>query len=262
MWNKRYILFILLLLSFCFSACRSSKNVIEGEKNDKDVVQTTFSTFNAKCDISIFRNEAQSFRVGGDLRIKKDSLIILSIQPFAGVEMGRLSCSKEGIVLLDRINKRYFAFDFKELKDTMNAAFSYEAFESILLGEIFTFGEEKKTQITDFSKSLVGNMVMLQRTDEKLLQEYILNDSMEVQSGVLQEESYRMRWTYANLNKNDVKSIPMKIEITFSAGVHTLGKLGFDYKRVEFNNDLNFSSNIPANYKKVSYIELLKMIAN
>jgi hypothetical protein len=38
--------------------------------------------------------------------------------------MGRLSCSKEGIVLLDRINKRYFAFDFKELKDTMNAAFS------------------------------------------------------------------------------------------------------------------------------------------
>jgi hypothetical protein len=145
----------------------------------------------------------------------------------------------------------------------MNAEFSYEALQGILVGEIFAFGKEGEANITDFNRSEIGNMIMLQRNFDKITQEYILNDSLEIQSGILQEESYRIRWSYTQPFKSDIETtIPLKTELTLHAGAHLLGKLGFDYKRVELNKEMNFSSNVPANYSKLSYSELLKLIAN
>ena len=261
MKNKNYILLFLVVIAILFSTCKSSKKTEATQPNE--AVKVEFNTFNAKGDISISRDESQSLKVGANLRIKRDSIIILSIQPLSGVEVGRLTCDKEGIVLLDRINKRYFSFNFTEIKEKMNAELNYEALQGILVGEIFAFGKEGKTNITDFSRSEIGNMIMLQRSIDKITQEYILNDSLEIQSGILQEESYRIRWSYTQPYKSEIGTIiPLKTELTLHSGVHLLGKIGLDYKRVELNKEMNFSSNIPANYSKVSYSELLKLIVN
>lgn len=261
MKNKKYILVFMVAVAFLFSTCKSSKKAESSHPSEQ--VKVEFKTFSAKGDISLSRNEAQSIKVGANLRIRRDSIIIISIQPLSGVEVGRITCDREGIILLDRINKRYFSLNFTEIKEKMNAEFSYEALQGILVGEVFAFGKEGKANITDFNRSEIGNMIMLQRSFDKITQEYILNDSLEIQSGILQEESYRIRWSYTQPHKSDIgTTIPLKTELTLHAGAHLLGKLGFDYKRVELNKEMNFSSNIPANYSKVSYSELLKLIAN
>lgn len=261
MKSKIYIWLFILALPLIFSTCKSSRK-LEGNQPKKETA-IEFNTFNSKCELTLSQNKTQSIKVGGDLRIKRDSMIILSIQPISGVEVGRLTCDREGIVLIDRINKRYFAFDFNELKDKMNADLNYEALQGILVGELFAFGKKEKTSATDFSRSEIGNMILLQRNFEKIAQEYVLNDSLQIQSGVLQEESYRIRWSYSNPYKSELgKTIPKRIEITLHSGMHLLGQLDFDYKRIDFDKDMNFSSHIPANYVRVSYTDLLKMIAN
>mgnify|MGYP003499096209 CR=1 FL=1 len=118
MKNKKYILVFMVAVAFLFSTCKSSKKAESSHPSEQ--VKVEFKTFSAKGDISLSRNEEQSIKVGANLRIRRDSIIIISIQPLSGVEVGRITCDREEIILLDRINKRYFSLNFTEIMEKMN----------------------------------------------------------------------------------------------------------------------------------------------
>lgn len=48
--------------------------------------------------------------------MKRDEVIQLSIAPFLGIEVARAEISPDGVLVMDRMNKRYVQVPFDELK--------------------------------------------------------------------------------------------------------------------------------------------------
>ncbi|MCB0807539.1 MAG: DUF4292 domain-containing protein, partial [Bacteroidales bacterium] len=71
-----------------------------------------FEWFSAKFNLDlIIDKKKNSFR--GQLRMRKDSAIWVSFSPALGIEMARLLITEDSVKFINRINKTYFAGDYR-----------------------------------------------------------------------------------------------------------------------------------------------------
>lgn len=122
------IVLLLLPLAVMMASCRSSKNVA---KNDKKADVTTITTntsgenktlesvqmanFTAKVKATVGQN-GKDITTSGTLRMRRDDVIqIALVDPFLGIsEVGRIELSPDGILIIDRLNKRYVKTTYEE----------------------------------------------------------------------------------------------------------------------------------------------------
>lgn len=83
-----------------------------------------------------YKNGDDKTKATARMRIKKDSLIWFSLTPGVGIEAARGRITKDSLVLIDRINKEYYALSFAELSKEYNFQFSYQLFQAVLIGDL------------------------------------------------------------------------------------------------------------------------------
>lgn len=87
-----------MVLALCMSACKSKKGLTTTEKSEFSTLEyNTFSS--SKATFTIVQNQ-NSFNVNGSIRIRKDSLIMISIQPFLGMEVARATITQDNFTIL------------------------------------------------------------------------------------------------------------------------------------------------------------------
>ena len=98
---------------------RSSKFLIKKLKEN----EFNFKTISSKAAVSVIdnANKKTSFKV--HLRIRKDSIIWMSISKL-GIEAARVIITTDSLKLIDRLKKEYFLGDFKYI----NNSFEFSAF--------------------------------------------------------------------------------------------------------------------------------------
>lgn len=107
----------LLLCVLALASCRSNKDL--SDKTDKmrrmapqelldsvSLTQNDFTWFTGKAKVKYDDgNKAQNFTA--NIRMKKDSIIWISITSLMGIEAARLTIDQDSIRVLDRLKKRY-----------------------------------------------------------------------------------------------------------------------------------------------------------
>jgi hypothetical protein len=73
----------------------------------------------------------KSTSVGGSLRIRRGEVIQLSLAPLLGIEIGRAEITPDGMLVVDRINKRYVRVSFEELKALSRVDLTYDILRAI-----------------------------------------------------------------------------------------------------------------------------------
>lgn len=74
--------------------------------------------------------------------MKRDEVIQLSLTaPFIGIEVARAEISPDGILVMDRLNKRYVQVSFAELKGLAKADLDFHSLQALFLNEIFLPGK-------------------------------------------------------------------------------------------------------------------------
>jgi hypothetical protein len=68
------------------------------------------------------------------LRIRKDSLIWVSVVPGLGIEVARLRITPDSVYLVNRLNKTYFAGDYSLLREKFKVDVDFAMVQAILLG--------------------------------------------------------------------------------------------------------------------------------
>ena len=139
----------LLLIAILFTGCKSKKNLIDQQSLNVNIqaydvvsnalaAQPDFSTMNiSKMSMSLSYGQ-YSFTFRGSIRVAKDSLVSVSIQPALGIEMYRLEFTPDGFALYDKINRKYSHNSYNYLYLQTGVNVEYSAIEALFSHQLFT----------------------------------------------------------------------------------------------------------------------------
>lgn len=187
--NKRSHISILFCLIFFGFACKTNKEtavitkVKEIDTKSPAYLlekmyqsEARFETMSAKfsAELSTGGNNT-SFKT--TLRIRKDSIIWMSISPALGIEVARVLISKDSVFFMNRINETYFAGDFTYFSNLLNTEVDYQLLEALLVGnaidkfspeDFIVFQGKNQLILSTHKKRLVKKTLQKEERAEKL----------------------------------------------------------------------------------------------
>ncbi|MCD8269273.1 MAG: DUF4292 domain-containing protein [Parabacteroides sp.] len=267
---------IILLLITGLSGCKSSKEigtVVSGGAKAHDAFfeamenqALDFNTMTARltAELKMPKNNMSS-RV--DLKMVKDSAFQLSVQPFLGIEVFRAEFTVDSIKVIDRMNKRYVAERYADLKGQTPIEFNFYNLQALFTNRIFLPGEQtvapkqfhkfKLNQDGDKAEVKVKDSFGLLYTffadgEEKLLSTYISDPS----------DHYALQWDYTDFRITEGKPFPQLMDVKVLADGASQGGIAFRFSKIQTNVPVSLDFSIPAKYKRITFAQIIKSISN
>ena len=264
---------LVLLLASCSSTQSLKKSQsIEG-MTETEYVESVIShaggwdALTAKMALAIDWEGKGATKVNGTLRIKKGEVIQLSIAPLLGIEVARAEISPDGVLVIDRMNKRYVEVSFAEVKALANADLDFHTLQALFLNELFLPGKDDLTSrdassfrvevgldgvTLDVKKAKRFSYRFLTQAPEALLKESCIG---------LMNTPYRLKWEYAGFRPLDAKLFPSEMQVSF-LGTKKPVKASFALSRLSTNADWDAHTEVSKRYEKVELEDILKLLLN
>ena len=262
---------LVLLLASCSSTQSLKKSQsIEG-MTETEYVESVIShaggwdALTAKMALAIDWEGKGATKVNGTLRIKKGEVIQLSIAPLLGIEVARAEISPDGVLVIDRMNKRYVEVSFAEVKALANADLDFHTLQALFLNELFLPGKDDLTSrdassfrvevgldgvTLDVKKAKRFSYRFLTQAPEALLKESCIG---------LMNTPYRLKWEYAGFRPLDAKLFPSEMQVSF-LGTKKPVKASFALSRLSTNADWDTHTEVSKRYEKVELEEVIKIL--
>ena len=256
---------LILLTVVAFTACKTTKiltkPVLKTVNPVSQVIelvqkaQPQFKTANvSKMSMELEMGE-RKVNVSATCKIKMDSVLYLSIQPFLGIEMFKAEFTTDSIRVFDKMNRRYYAADYSYFRKHFGVDVDYYSLQSLLSARLFCVGNKEikadscklsAPNRIDFS---TGNMIQTTDINEKYLIQQILMKSVN--------GNYQMQTIYSDYSQQNNVNFPQKIELQIGSQ-HTKATCNFSILRVEFDTDLKFIPTNPDRFTRADLDQLLK----
>ena len=262
---------LVLLLASCSSTQSLKKSQsIEG-MTETEYVESVIShaggwdALTAKMALAIDWEGKGATKVNGTLRIKKGEVIQLSIAPLLGIEVARAEISPDGVLVIDRMNKRYVEVSFAEVKALANADLDFHTLQALFLNELFLSGKDDLTSrdassfrvevgldgvTLDVKKAKRFSYRFLTQAPEALLKESCIG---------LMNTPYCLKWEYAGFRPLDAKLFPSEMQVSF-LGTKKPVKASFALSRLSTNADWDTHTEVSKRYEKVELEDILKLL--
>lgn len=141
-----FFLCLILLLSGCKTSKKVGTVVSGGTKAHDEFFEAMeehsfqFNTMTARLNAELKGKNNMSSRV--DLKMVRDSAFQLSVQPFLGIEVFRAEFTVDSIKVVDRMNKRYVAERYADLKGQTPIEFNFYNLQALFTNHIFLPGKQ------------------------------------------------------------------------------------------------------------------------
>ena len=99
-----------------------------------------YHTISIKFDAKV-ESEDLNQSINGTLRIRKDSVIWISITPALGIEAARLQFTPDSIMFMNRIKNEYFINSYEFFENKLQTEISFDDLQAIFTNEIFLYSE-------------------------------------------------------------------------------------------------------------------------
>ena len=265
------IAFLVLALASCSSTKSVKKShSIDGmtEAEYVEHVITNVGDWNAltaKVAISLDLGQKGTTKVDGTLRIKAGEVIQLSVAPLLGIEVARVEISPEGVLVIDRLNKRYVRASFAEVGSLAHVDLDFHTLQALFLHELFLPGKKALTarDVSDFRVNLTSDAVVL---DMKKAGRFTCQFLVQAPEALLKESCiglsgtpYRLRWAYDAFRPLEQRSFPTDMQITFEGGGKPV-KAALALSRLSTNSNWETHTEVSARYTEVELADILKML--
>lgn len=271
--SKLALLFVALLA--LFAGCKSSRVAVTGEKEEvaerKALLQSVqegvldFRTLSARLNVELRQNNGKTLDSRVELKMVRDSIIQLSIQPLLGIEVFRVELTTDTVRLIDRMGKRYVEERYSGLLEEASYDFNFYNLQALFINRVFLpgmsdltpelygrFRMSEGTGYTDFKVTDSRNLAYTFHIDreEKLASTEISDD----------EGRFLLTWAYDNFQAFGQQIFPMKMKADIVVKGKSMGGLDLNYSRIQLNKELRFSSSSLMKYRRVTMDEILKML--
>ena len=264
-------LLLVLFMASCSSTRNLKKSDIFSDFSESEYMGKILShaerweAVTAKMSVSLKLNGKNTGKVNGTLRIKRGEVIQMSFTPFLGIEVGRAEISPEGLLVIDRMNKRYVQVGFDELKRRTSVDLSYPILEALFLNEMFLPGKEGLTMRdkSSFDWTVALPEVVLSAKRTKTFGYQFRTEAPEgwlKQSHIgLTGTAYALNWMYDAFQPLEQSVFPTYMHVSFEGGKKT-NTATFSLSRLSVNTDWETRTEVSKKYQKVELEEVIKML--
>jgi hypothetical protein len=214
-----------------------------------------------KLDFSGMQNEFSS-RV--HLKMIYNDCLQLSVQPILGIEMIRIEMTNDSIKILDRMNKRYMADSYENLKGETKIDFNFQNLQALFTNRMFIPGEDEIStkHYRHFRISKNNNLAELKLKDRNGSFYTFMADGEEklLSTTIENKNKQTLTWDYSDFQRIDKQRFPMKMTTRLSSGNQTQGTAIFTFSLPEINNPLKMDFNIPSGYTRVTLEQIINSL--
>lgn len=268
-----WIVWLVVLLASC-SSTKSLKTSLSVEgMSGAELVENVMANaggwdaLSAKMTLSVDMGgkDATVTKVSGTLRIRKGQVIQMSIAPLLGIEVARVEISPEGVLVIDRMHKRYVEVPFAELKMLSNADLDFHTLQALFLNELFLPGKENLTSrdISSFKIETIADKAVLDvKRTKRFSYQFItrLPEALLTESRIgLKGTSYLLKWGYDDFRSLGHKSFPTDMQISFEGGRKPV-RASFALSRLTIDTDWETHTEISRKYEKMELGDILKQL--
>ncbi len=210
-----------------------------------------------------YKNKKKTTSFNGQIRIRKDSVIWLSLTPGLGIEAMRLIITQDSVKLINKINNTYFIGDYESVNRFLNTNIDFEILQAYLLGNDLDFYEDGK-----FRASIDKDCYKLSTAARIKLKKYVRNNQESVRAFIqniwLDTETFKIREADVKeisndkikleANYGDFENIggqlfPRALDVTIWAN-NTI-KVRASFSKINVDVPLQFPFKIPSGYTQV-----------
>lgn len=270
-----FLLACFCLIALSFTGCKSTKKVGTVEASGAKAHNEFFTlmqeqafkyeTLTARLNVDLhLPGNSMSSRV--DLKMIKDSAFQLSVQPFLGIEVFRAEISVDSVKVIDRMNKRYVAENYANLKGQTPIEFNFYNLQALFTNQLFLPGQQEISpkQYRRFKLKQEGAVSRIEVKDViGLLYTFVADGEEKILSTHIAEPSvrYALQWDYADFRLADGHPFPMKMDVQVMKEGISQGGLTFHFSRLQTNVPVKMDSSIPAKYKRITLAQILRSLS-
>lgn len=151
---------VALILSSCATSKKteggsSTTTVRKATVDDSETVKMSFlrkvsdnevysSCITSKIKFTL-NTGSKDISVSGSLKMKRDDVIRIQLTPFGLMEAGRLEFTKDYVLIVDRINKRYVKEDYTKVDFLNRNGLDFSALQALFWNQLYMPGAQKVT---------------------------------------------------------------------------------------------------------------------
>jgi hypothetical protein len=234
---------VILIFSSCGKKLLPTSSVDEEyalERFDFDYLQ-------AKSKIR-FSSPDRNLSSSASIRMKKDSIIWVSVSPIFGIEAARGFISQDTIVFMDRVNKDVYRYNYQSLSNALNFDIDFEMIQSIILGnQVFDFKGDD-----NFSKR-AGELKIGQKRGRFELETLASSKNRKVENVKVREipDGSKMEIIFSEFNIVADQAFPFITNVEIIAkGTEESTQVEINHSKVEVSDSpISFPFSVPGKYE-------------
>ena len=270
--NLLLIVLAILVLASCGSSRKTTEIPMIGGLKGTDYLEQvielapSWQCVSGKVALNLDMGKKGRTHVNATLRMKRDEAIQLSVAPLLGIEVARLELSPEGILLLDRVNKRYVTVSFHELSQWAKADLDYNILQCLFLNELFLPGKKRLQPDDagafriDVRDSYAQLQVAASRTLEYSFRTSVTQPQLLRSDIAVRNTSYGLQWDYSDFADLDGRPFPQRMLLSVTGSADPLS-LDMKFSRMNVNSNWETRTEIPSRYDKVTIEEILNLLS-
>ncbi len=262
----------ILLLGITMHSCRSSKKlqsamtkkdttitllVNPAESDSAKLVHTAFerihanhidfTTFSSKIKVDYKDSKQRNYDFNAFVRIKKDSVIWVSVIAALGIEAFRVAITPDSVKIIDKLDKVVQNQSVHYIRELIKLPIDYYTLQDIIVGNPVFFDSTNVLMYKETEGSVsmsTADSVFKQLLTMRKYDFAILHSKLDDIDAALNRT--------ADFTYNDFGNIEGRLfssERKIAVAEKTRLEINLNIKQPEFDKPLNFPFNIPKNYK-------------
>ncbi|SMG33960.1 protein of unknown function [Marivirga sericea] len=232
-----------------FSSCGKKLLPTSSIEEEYALEKFDFEYLQAKSKIR-FSSSDRNLSSSASIRMKKDSVIWISVSPVFGIEAARGYISQDTIVFMDRVNKDVYRYNYESLSNALNFEIDFQMVQSIILGnQVFDFQRED-----NFSKRS-GELKIDQKRGRFELETFASSKNRKVKNVKVREipDGNRMEIIFSEFNIVASQAFPFRTNVE----ILSKGTKGEESTQIEINHSkvevgdspMSFPFSVPGKYE-------------
>ncbi len=210
-----------------------------------------------------YKNKDSEYTFNGQIRIRKDSLVWISLSPLMGIEVIRLMISQDSIKYINRMNNSYFIGDYEYLNQFLNTNIDFDVLQAFLIGRDLSFYEDNT-----FRASVDGDNYKLSTSGRRKLKKYVKSGDDTVKVFIqniwldpntfkitradvkeVKREHIRLEATYGSFQQIGDQFFPELMHYNIYADNNLYVKASFS--RITLDEPQTFPFKVPSSFKAI-----------
>ena len=268
-------LFIIVIAALTISSCRSTRKIQTAIATKKDSTEIAkqptsdphldsmkfikdtynqllanrieFQTFSAKINTDYQGSDGKKYDVNVFVRMKKDSIIWVSVNGALGIEGMRLLINKDSVYILNKLDKEYQVRSIAYLQEVAALPLDLRTVQELIIGNpVFL-----DTNIVSYATDGATISLLSEGQWFRHLISVNNNDHVVLHSKLDDVDILRNRTCFLNYSDYETdKGVKFSTNRTISVTEKTKLDIKLNFKQYAFNETLSYPFSVPKNYKR------------